>query len=151
MLGCRAVVADVEVGRAALLATGASCSFRQIQSLPGVCRCGGDDVQFVWRSWSRWRLWSLVSLGGEERGRGQASPSANRTEVQSCDFVPSNTFAFTIVVAAATASSPRDPEQFKLSLWGRVSAQKQRSMLWSSCQESWAVNSSTPTARLSGD
>src|SRR4029077_18418738 len=27
-------------------------------------------------------------------------PSANLTEVQSCDFVPSNTFAFTIVVAA---------------------------------------------------
>jgi hypothetical protein len=38
-------------------------------------------------------------------------PSANRTEVQSCDFVPSNTFAFTIVVAAHKASSPRDPEQ----------------------------------------
>jgi hypothetical protein len=30
-------------------------------------------------------------------------PSANRTEVQSCDFVPSNTFAFTIVVAAPKA------------------------------------------------
>ena len=32
-------------------------------------------------------------------------PSANRTEVQSRDFVPSNTFAFTIVVAAPKASS----------------------------------------------
>jgi hypothetical protein len=36
---------------------------------------------------------------------------ANRTEVQSCDFVPSNTFAFTIVVAAPKASSLRDSKQ----------------------------------------
>src|ERR1700722_7773004 len=32
-------------------------------------------------------------------------PSANRTEVQACDFVPSNPFAFPIVVAALKASS----------------------------------------------
>src|ERR1039457_6606912 len=38
-------------------------------------------------------------------------PSANRTEVQSCDLVPSNTFAFTIVVAAPKAPSPMDPKQ----------------------------------------
>jgi hypothetical protein len=53
----------------------------------------------------------VASWAGDAAEHSVISPSANRTEVQSCDFVPSNTFAFTIVVAAATASSPRDPEQ----------------------------------------
>src|ERR1700730_6805358 len=38
-------------------------------------------------------------------------PSANRTEVQSRDFVPSNALVFTLVLGAATAPSPREPER----------------------------------------
>ena len=53
----------------------------------------------------------VAFLGAEATEHLVIRPSANRTEAQSCDFVPSNTFAFTIVVAAPKASSPRDPKQ----------------------------------------
>jgi hypothetical protein len=53
----------------------------------------------------------IASWAAEATEHVVIRPSANRTEVQSCDFVPSNTFAFTIVVAAPKASSPRDPKQ----------------------------------------
>ena len=48
---------------------------------------------------------SSLSWAAEATERWVIKPSANRTEVQSGDFVPSNTFAFTIVVAAPKASS----------------------------------------------
>jgi hypothetical protein len=53
----------------------------------------------------------VPSRAAEATEHSVIRPSANRTEVQSCDLVPSNTFAFTIAAAAPKASSPGNPEQ----------------------------------------